>query len=112
VVTQSALRGVCFDAPPYDVVRACEGEGYCSPCDVRWCRVSLLLEQPEPGARHIGHWLRRWFCHRPARWEWRRLCGHPLPPFQAYGFVFEEERTCSYLLSQCSRCHTIFWDDG
>jgi hypothetical protein len=90
------------DAPPYAIVKACVGLGLDKPEDVRWCRVRHF---PTPGA------------------GWRRVlsglgwseggtcpCGQALPKMA--GFVFTsitgEERF--YLLGQCGKCHTVYWD--
>jgi hypothetical protein len=33
-----------------------------------------------------------------------------LPHMQGYLFTFNTGKEVFYLLGQCSRCHTVFWD--
>lgn len=98
------------DAPPYAVVRACKGCGFHSPLDVRWCRMSRFLN----GEGHpkgifvlrLCHWL-----FGPGRPKGRTCtCGQPLPDLKQYGFSFRSEKVGDFLLGQCRRCQTIFWD--
>jgi len=70
------------DAPPYGVVRACKGCGFHSPL------VFGRGRQKEPTC----------------------TCGHPLPDLKKYGFSFLSDKVGDYLLGQCRRCRTIFWD--
>lgn len=90
------------DAPSYTVVRACSEIGIEAPEDVRWCRLSHLLN-PSGG----GHGL----LPRRGRAAKRRcFCGEPLPQLQSYLITFNTGREVYYLLGQCSRCHTVFWE--
>jgi hypothetical protein len=110
----SALRGfeICCDAPPYGVVRACEKCGLDTPLDVRWCRRSDFV-------RGAGHW-RAGFCSR--LWQWFCgngnsavsicSCGQPLPKAETYSFSFLHRKVGDYLLGQCARCRTVFWDQA
>jgi hypothetical protein len=91
------IRVEC-DAPPYGIVRACSEVDFVTPLDVRWC--------------HVRHFLSR-------NTTWRNLllgmdgtcsCGQPLPVLEAYLFTVSTGEEYSYLLGQCSRCRTIFWD--
>ena len=92
------------DAPPYPVVRATRRAGLTSPEDVRWCRVGH-------DAGLLGQW---------ARWLWRLgrgapgpracRCGHPLPALASFAFTSVTGRQAHYLLVQCPRCRTVYWD--
>jgi hypothetical protein len=37
-------------------------------------------------------------------------CGAPLPEPGQFIFTFSTGRLATYLLSQCPRCRTIFWE--
>ena len=97
------------DAPPYPVVRACERLGFRSPLDVRWCRV-VHDRGPAP-------W-RQLLC-QPWRWlsgAWRPRgkpcpCGGPAPALERCTFALASRRV-TYLVGQCPRCRTIFWDEA
>ena len=103
-----ALEIEC-DAPPYAVVRACRRLGVRSPEDVRWCRIGRLLD------RHAGGWLlgplawwRRWLSRRH---EWPACdCGQPLPAPARYTFTFNTGEEADFVLAQCPRCRTVFWE--
>jgi hypothetical protein len=72
------------DAPPYAVVQACERLGFESPSDVRWCRMSHLLNgRVQPGgALALPFWKRLFRRHRPE--ERACACGRPLPALAKY----------------------------
>jgi hypothetical protein len=76
---------VC-DAPPYPVVRACQRLGFRDPQDVRWCRAN--------------HFAAPRSC----------ACGQTLPPLESYTFTFVTGNQASYLLAQCRRCQSIYWE--
>jgi hypothetical protein len=97
------------DVPHDCIVRACERLEYRSPFDVRWCRISNLLEaQPQPAAGfHPLRWL---FGGSPLR-EFVCTCGQPLPPMQHYTFAFPSQKKLDYLLGQCCLCRTMFWEE-
>ncbi len=99
------------DAPPYAVVRACTGCGFHSPLDVRWCRMSRMLDE---GGHRKGVFVRRlwhWLCGRGRPKERTCTCGQPLPDLKKYRFSFLSEKVGDYLLGQCRRCRAIFWDE-
>jgi hypothetical protein len=100
------------DAPSYKIVEACRKIGLETPEDVRWCRRSQ-------------------FVHTAARWKgffsadsWKRLlgrapddakkcsCGARLPSLDRVTFTFTTGTEAIYLLGQCLRCRTIFWDEA
>src|SRR5437764_637728 len=39
-------------------------------------------------------------------------CGQPLPLLEDYSFVFASVKKAHYLLGQCYRCRTIFWEEA
>ena len=100
------------DAPIYPIVRASRSIGIHAPEDVRWCRLSHFLG-------------------RSASWlglldalGWNKLvgrgqapdaatcsCGEKLPMLEKVTFTFATGREESYLLAQCSRCQTVFWEE-
>jgi hypothetical protein len=92
-------------APPYSIVDACQWLGFHRPLDVRW--------------RHMGQ--RRGIL---GRWSWRALfgtdkpkprtctCGRLLPALRRYTFVLVPAKAVDYLLCQCKRCRTVFWEEG
>jgi hypothetical protein len=98
------------DAPPYAVVRACKGCGFYSPLDVRWCRMSRFLDEEGKRWRIFGFRLWQRLFGRSKPKEHTCTCGQPLPSLKKYGFSFLSKKGGDYLLGQCRRCRTIFWD--
>jgi hypothetical protein len=39
-------------------------------------------------------------------------CGEKLPPLECVTFTFSTGREEAYLLGQCPRCGTVFWEEG
>jgi hypothetical protein len=99
------------DAPPYSVVRACQKLGFRAPLDVRWHRMSHFLHER---ANSLAAASLPWkILFGPGEEAIQACtCGHPLPVLEKYAFTFISERQAEYLLGQCSRCRTIFWDEG
>ncbi len=102
---------ITCDAPPYDIVEGCREYGFQSPMDVRWCRRSHLTDE-QPG------WLRQ-LCWHPfgtllgaGAAEPGCFCGEPLPALRRYWFPLFCEKETSFLLGQCHRCLTIFWEES
>ena len=106
--TLHPLESRC-DAPPFPVVGACQKVGFRSPLDVRWYRLSHFLaarsSRPStpPGAEV--------FDTRPTRRK-TCTCGEPLPRLEKYAITFVFEKVADYLLGQCRRCGTMFWEEG
>jgi hypothetical protein len=94
------------DAPPYDVVRACEKLGFCAPLDVCWRRVSHFLGEPE-GFFGFLLYIARGQCQRQTC-----TCGKPIPILEKYAFSLLTNADEDYLLGQCARCWTMYWDVG
>lgn len=95
------------DAPPYAVVRACKTRGFRSPGDVRWCRWGSFREGE--GTSTFGNRLWKRIFGRSSAKEPTCTCGQLLPELKEDGFSLRSE-TVGYLLVQCHRCRTIFWD--
>ncbi len=99
------------DAPPYQVVQACRDLCVQSPEDVRWLRMSTF--QTGQDRRQQGPSLPFW------RTFWKRgepaaracTCGVPLPELRLVVVTFNTGDKVSYLLGQCGRCRTVFWDE-
>ncbi|HEV3258668.1 MAG TPA: hypothetical protein VG013_17465 [Gemmataceae bacterium] len=98
------------DAPSYAIVRACRRIGVVTPEDVRWCRMNRFLS---------AHPTWREVLKRP---PWKALlgmaqpeartcsCGQKLPLLEKCTFTFNTGQEVSYLIGQCRRCRTVFWD--
>jgi hypothetical protein len=74
------------------VVGACQKVGFRSPLDVRWCRLSHFLAA------------------RSSRLNSRR--GAQVFELEKYAITFVLEKVADYLLGQCRRCGTMFWEEG
>jgi hypothetical protein len=100
------------DAPPYRIVEACERLGFVSPLDVRWYRISRFPSaQDRRPRRAFGfHLWNSFFRVRPSE-EKTCTCGQPLPRIENYTFTFSSRRHAQYLVGQCRRCWTIYWDE-
>ena len=102
---------VC-DAPPYSIVRAGRGLGFFCPEDVRWSRLRQFLVD-HAGWREMSHFF-----------SWDSLpvdrclkdtacsCGEGLPRLQRCLFSSSTGQSYTYLLGQCRRCRTIFWEEA
>lgn len=99
---------ISCDAPPDAVVRACETLGFQSPLDVRWCRKSQLRRGHSRlgGIHALYPW--NWFAtrNRPSQGN-TCTCGQPLPVL----YKFALDKVADYLLGQCCRCRTMFWEE-
>jgi hypothetical protein len=105
---------VYCDAPPYSIVRAGRGLGFYRPEDVRWCRMSHFRAEREG----------LWELLNPMTWTMalgggtrtRKACtcscGQDLPVLERYVFTFSSGDQASYLIGQCARCRTIFWEEA
>jgi hypothetical protein len=96
------------DAPFYCVVEACGKLGFQSPLDVRWCRISNFVG----GQVSVGFRLLRWLFGGSQFPETTCSCGQPLPAMKSYTCVFESAKEGHYLLGQCRRCRTMFWEEA
>jgi len=106
----SSMEIVC-DAPAYPIVVACKRIGLEKPEDVRWLKMGHFL-----GGQHSWR-------ERLRRQPWRALlglgqfegagctCGARLPLLEKCTFTFNTGQEVSYLIGQCPRCRTVFWDN-
>jgi hypothetical protein len=103
---------VCCDAPPYPVVRATRRFDFHTPEDVRWRRMSRFLHEREGwhGVFNTESW--KALLGMGGRARSACSCGQELPILERYTFLFLSGGQASYLLGQCGRCHTIFWEDA
>jgi hypothetical protein len=102
---------VVCDAPPYCVVKVCHLIGIDRPADVRWTRLCHHKAAMERVAE-------RWFGGELAS-AWARAdspnhcaCGHKVPHLEMYTFTFSTGEETSYLLGQCRRCRTVYWEEA
>ncbi|HYT88394.1 MAG TPA: hypothetical protein VEL76_06715 [Gemmataceae bacterium] len=99
------------DAPSYAIVEACHRIGFRSPLDVPWYRLSHFLG--EDGAKgsvfSLQMWKHLFGMNRPGGKNCR--CGQSLPMLEKCTFTFLSSRQAEYLIGQCRRCLTIFWDE-
>jgi hypothetical protein len=95
------------DAPPYAVVQACAYLGLHRPLDVRWRHA----RESAPGrGRGLGRRLWKALLGRGERPAC--TCGEALPPLRRCEFTLRWGTEVEYLLGQCPRCATIFWEDA
>jgi len=99
------------DALSYPIVRACTGLGFRNPLDVRWCQMSQFLNESNEGAGFFSSvsWLL--FLNRNQPRAKTCTCGEPLPTLDQFKFQFPSGRQVEYLLGQCARCNTMFWEE-
>ena len=100
------------DAPAYPIVQACRKVGFCSPEDVRWCRVSRTHQKPHRQNSWLGFefWM-SFFKQRKPRSP-ACVCGQVLPKLECYTFTFISGVKHSLLLGQCNRCQSISWREA
>jgi hypothetical protein len=104
------LEVIC-DAPPYCIVRACHLIGLQNPEDVRWLRMSAFIKE------HTGEELGGSSFFQKLLWSTGRMreetcsCGEKLPLLEKYVFTLLHHGDLYYLLGQCPRCRTIFWEE-
>jgi hypothetical protein len=97
------------DAPAYPIVQACRRIGVRNPEDVRWRRMNL----DRPGGWQEFFRLRSW-----KKWlggsgpeNPRCSCGQDLPEPIRCTFTYVDGREEDYVIGQCRRCRTVFWDE-
>jgi hypothetical protein len=97
------------DAPCYAFVEACGKLGFQSPLDVRWCRMSHFRGgRREPAD---GFHLLRWQFGDSKNRKTTCTCGQPLPMMECYTVILASKKEDRYLLGQCRRCRTMFWEE-
>jgi hypothetical protein len=102
---------ISCDCPPYAIVEASQRIGLRTPEDVRWCRLGHYLNEP-PTWREVFR-LHSWkyLLGLGDRRKKMCVCGQPLPCLARYAFTYNTGMEESYLLGQCSRCKTVFWEE-
>lgn len=111
--SQLGTLEVTCDAPPYEIVRACEELPFQSPLDVRWCRKSQVIRgrNKRGGISALYPW--NWFSKRKAQPQVEICaCGQPSPFLHKCSFITPEHGlVAEYRIGQCSRCKTILWEE-
>lgn len=107
---RSTASEVSCDAPAYAIVRACRMIGFRRPEDVRWCRL-LHFRQGQYRRLHLLS-VRTWklLLGMGETNDTHCSCGHDLPRLERYTFTCISGREIDYLLAQCHRCGTVFWE--
>jgi hypothetical protein len=101
------------DAPAYPFVQACWAVGIQNPEDVRWCRISHLMSEQTNWRNLLHPFL--WVLGTVAGAESSNakcICGQRLPPLEKFIFFLVTGAEKPYFLGQCSRCHTVFWEES
>jgi hypothetical protein len=98
------------DSPSYSIVRACQRLGMESPEDVRWCRLSKMSEKLSDWGQAFLHPWKLFSATEPQAIKACR-CGEVFPLLERCTFTLLSGREESYLIGQCKKCHTIFWED-
>jgi hypothetical protein len=101
---------ICCDAPPYPIVQGCLHAGIQSPEDVRWLRMREFRKQQNSSSPHFSLWKVLWGSGSALQ-RTTSTCGEELPPLRLVVFTFNTGDQSPYLLGQCSRCRTVFWDE-
>ena len=101
------------DAPPYPIVQACNAIGVEAPEDVRWARMSHCPEPMEDPAergsdRSVWHKL----LHPVQGKEQACTCREKLPKLAKYRFTYSSGDEVTYSVGQCSKCRTVYWEEG
>jgi len=99
------------DAPPYHIVQACGRIGLEAPEDVPWYRLRQYLSQ-QTGWQAVLHgqqWRALLGMSRPGK---ACRCGQALPSLEKATFTFLSGNEVSYILGQCRRCRTVYWDEA
>ncbi|HEY7327293.1 MAG TPA: hypothetical protein VH592_06630 [Gemmataceae bacterium] len=104
------LKIVC-EAPAYEIVKASGSVGMRSPEDVCWRRQAMPKGETPKQKSLAGRIWQLLFAFCLPEVQETCGCGRPLPERR---FVFLRKRSGAkirYALTQCSRCHTILWDE-
>jgi hypothetical protein len=112
MANQPGPLDVSCDAPPYSIVTACRSVGFREPEDVRWCRLNHLVDalasEWEALKRHPWKLLLRMAAPDVKTCR----CGQKLPSLDRYTFTYLTGHEASYLLGQCPRCKTVYWEEA
>jgi hypothetical protein len=99
------------DAPPYPIVRAGRLVGMNEPEDVRWCRLSHFVGLRTGWKAVLNPKAWKLLINRLGSGQTTCSCGQALPELEEYTFIFRTGKELSYLMGQCGRCRTIFWEE-
>jgi len=105
------LEVVC-DAPPYCIVRACHLIGFQKPEDVRWLRLKSFLKHRNDEEQGVPSFFQKLLWSSGRVKDAVCTCGQQLPGLEKYVFTLLHHGDLYYLLGQCSRCNTVFWEEG
>lgn len=102
---------VVCDAPCYEIVTSCRLLGFARPEDVRWSRLVSGRDHSHE-SRWRAFFRRTWevLSGKPKH-EPTCSCGVPLPLLQEHVFLSATGFPVLFLIGQCPRCLTIYWDD-
>jgi hypothetical protein len=104
------LEVVC-DSPPYHIVRACRLIGLQKPEDVRWMRMRNFLREKREEDNGMHSFFQKLLWSSERMKDATCTCGEHLPILEKYVFTLFHHGDLYYLLAQCSRCKTIFWEE-
>jgi hypothetical protein len=109
---QLGVLEITCDAPPYYIVQVCDLIGIEAPEDVRWLRLSHYLEEEDVSraGSNKSHQFLGFLRSKPRKTTC--TCGQKLPSFDRYTFTISTGEEPSYLLGQCRRCRTVYWEDA
>jgi hypothetical protein len=99
------------DAPPYSIVTACRRVEFEDPEDVRWCRLGQVLDVPSSEWEGLKRQPWKLLVRMAAPDVRTCVCGSRLPSLDRYTFTYLTGHEASYLLGQCKRCRTIYWEE-
>jgi hypothetical protein len=99
---------VC-DAPPYRIVRGCAELGFEQPLDVRWLRLDRVLGSRDSATSFLTTQAWTEAIGFTRQGERRCSCGQPLPALDRCTFILRSGTQFDYLVGQCSRCKTVYW---
>jgi hypothetical protein len=111
VAKQLGPLEISCDAPPFSVVTACRRVGFQEPEDVRWSRLSQVLGAPSREWEALKRNPLKLVLRMGAPDMKKCHCGQKLPELDHYTFTFLAGEESSYLLGQCPRCRTVYWEE-
>jgi len=99
------------DSPPYSIVQACRMVGLECPEDVPWYRYSRYVVGQYDSCEivRLDNWKALLGLSRSPNFHCP--CGEKLPELERCTFTYLSGKEAIYLVGQCGRCRTIFWDE-
>ncbi len=97
------------EAPSYVIVRACVELGFENPLDVRWLRLDPIPNGSDSSKSFLT--LKAWTDALGLSRPMVRICscGQRHPKLDRCTFILRSGLEVNYLLGQCQRCKTVFW---